>query len=34
MTTTQIRPVDPALEEAGPNARRWLILAVLCVSCS
>ncbi len=32
MTTTQIRPVDPALEEAGPNARRWQILAVLCVS--
>jgi EmrB/QacA subfamily drug resistance transporter len=32
MTTTQIRPVEPASEEAGPNPRRWRILAVLCVS--
>jgi EmrB/QacA subfamily drug resistance transporter len=32
MTTTQIRPVEPSLEEAGPNPRRWQILAVLCVS--
>jgi EmrB/QacA subfamily drug resistance transporter len=32
MTTTQIRPVEPILEGAGPNPRRWQILAVLCVS--
>jgi len=32
MTTTQIRPVEPILEDAGPNPRRWQILAVLCVS--
>jgi EmrB/QacA subfamily drug resistance transporter len=32
MTTTQIRPVESAPEEAGPNPRRWQILAVLCVS--
>ncbi|HEX2371623.1 MAG TPA: MFS transporter, partial [Solirubrobacterales bacterium] len=32
MTTTQIRPVEPILEAAGPNPRRWQILAVLCVS--
>jgi len=32
MTTTQIRPVEPTLEAAGPNPRRWQILAVLCVS--
>ena len=32
MTTSQIRPVEPILEGAGPNPRRWQILAVLCVS--
>ncbi len=32
MTTTQIRPVEPIPEGAGPNPRRWQILAVLCVS--
>ena len=32
MTTTQIRPVEPIPEAAGPNPRRWQILAVLCVS--
>jgi EmrB/QacA subfamily drug resistance transporter len=32
MTTTQIRPVEPILEGAGPNPRRWQILAVLCIS--
>jgi EmrB/QacA subfamily drug resistance transporter len=32
MTTTQIRPAESALDEAGPNPRRWQILAVLCVS--
>jgi EmrB/QacA subfamily drug resistance transporter len=32
MTTTQTRPVEPTLEAAGPNPRRWQILAVLCVS--
>jgi EmrB/QacA subfamily drug resistance transporter len=32
MTTTQIRPVEPIREGAGPNPRRWQILAVLCVS--
>jgi EmrB/QacA subfamily drug resistance transporter len=32
MTTSQIRPVEPILEDAGPNPRRWQILAVLCVS--
>jgi EmrB/QacA subfamily drug resistance transporter len=32
MTTTQIRPVEPMMEGAGPNPRRWQILAVLCVS--
>jgi EmrB/QacA subfamily drug resistance transporter len=32
MTTTQIRPVEPIQEDAGPNPRRWQILAVLCVS--
>ena len=32
MTTTQIRPVEPTPGAAGPNPRRWQILAVLCVS--
>jgi EmrB/QacA subfamily drug resistance transporter len=32
MTTTQIRPVEPILEGAGSNPRRWQILAVLCIS--
>jgi EmrB/QacA subfamily drug resistance transporter len=32
MTTSQIRPVEPILEGARPNPRRWQILAVLCVS--
>ena len=32
MTTTQIRSVEPALGEAGPNQRRWRILRVLCLS--
>lgn len=32
MTTTQIRSVEPIPEGAGPNPRRWQILAVLCVS--
>jgi EmrB/QacA subfamily drug resistance transporter len=32
MSTTQIRPVEPIPEGAGPNPRRWQILAVLCVS--
>ncbi|HET8527161.1 MAG TPA: DHA2 family efflux MFS transporter permease subunit [Actinomycetota bacterium] len=29
---TQIRPIEPALETAAPNPRRWQILAVLCIS--
>jgi EmrB/QacA subfamily drug resistance transporter len=29
---TQIRPMEPALETAAPNPRRWQILAVLCIS--
>ena len=32
MTTSQIRPMEPILEGARPNPRRWQILAVLCVS--
>jgi hypothetical protein len=32
MTTSQIRPVESIVEGASPNPRRWLILAVLCVS--